>query len=203
MNNEESQRHAAASQTTAQPASRSDEVAISVVRHRVKPGAGGNYELWLKKIIAIAAGFPGHMGVNVIRPTAGSAEYTVAIHFQSLESAQRWFASPARQELLSEAQDWLEDGDHVQITTGMEFWFDPPGAPRRVRPYKQFLLVLSVIFPLSFLVPWVIDPIVAMTLPLQQPVVHRLLVTSVIVVLMTYVIMPRYSRLLSSWLYRA
>ena len=73
----------------------------------------------------------------------------------------------------------------------------PPNvAQQTVHPYKQFLLVLSVIYPLSLVVPGLLQ-----SLPLPAEA-RGLLAATVIVGLMTYVIMPRYTRLVSAWLYR-
>ena len=49
-------------------------VTISVAR-RVVPGREADYEEWLRGITADALRFPGHMGVNVLRPTSGANEY--------------------------------------------------------------------------------------------------------------------------------
>ena len=69
---------------------RSDTV-TAVIRQTVKPGAVAAYEQWLKKVIPIAARFPGHRGVNVIHPAAGARQYTITIRFDSLAHAQDWF----------------------------------------------------------------------------------------------------------------
>jgi uncharacterized protein len=94
-------------------------------------------------------------------------------------------------------------GDCVEIKTGLEFWFTPPTPTQRhPPPYKQFLLTLSAIFPLSVLVPWALRPLLQVVPVLGLPVVRSAVVASVIVGLMTYVIMPHYTRLVAGWLYR-
>jgi hypothetical protein len=53
-----------------------------------------------------------------------------------------------------------DDGDQAEIKTGLEFWFRPPGSDqKRAKPYKQFLITLSVIFPLTMLIPWLLTPL--------------------------------------------
>ena len=76
------------------------------------------------------------------------------------------------------------------------------GAQRRARPYKQFLITLSVIYPLTLLVPWLLDPLLAGVPVASQRFVEHLIVAALVVGLMTYFIMPRYVRLVAGWLYR-
>ena len=45
----------------------------TVVTRRVKPGHEQFYELFLEGIIATATRFPGHLGVEVVRPDSASA----------------------------------------------------------------------------------------------------------------------------------
>jgi len=84
----------------------------------------------------------------------------------------------------------------VDIKTGVEFWFTlPTPAQRHPQPYKQFLLTLCVIFPLTLLVPWVLRPLFQTIPVLGLPGVGNFIISTVIVGLMTYVIMPRYTHL--------
>jgi antibiotic biosynthesis monooxygenase (ABM) superfamily enzyme len=58
-----------------------------------------------------------------------------------------------------------------------------------------------VIFPLTVLVPWALRPLFQAAPALGLPIVSNLVVSTIIVGLATYVIMPRYTRLLAGWLY--
>ncbi|HEX9464332.1 MAG TPA: hypothetical protein VGB82_17170 [Alphaproteobacteria bacterium] len=84
----------------------------------------------------------------------------------------------------------------------LEFWFTPPPGHRQAKPYKQFLLTLSAIFPLTIVVPWALQPVLARLPLLGEFIVSNLIVAAIIVGLMTYVIMPHYTRLVANWLYR-
>jgi antibiotic biosynthesis monooxygenase (ABM) superfamily enzyme len=44
-------------------------VTVSVAR-RVRPGREAQYEAWVRGITAAAARFPGHLGINVLRPSS-------------------------------------------------------------------------------------------------------------------------------------
>jgi len=178
------------------------DVVTSVIQHDVRAGTEAQYETWLKHITAIAQRFPGHMGVNIIRPHEGGRRYTIVLRFHTLEQMQAWLGSETRRQLIAQVEPLLEGGDQLEIKTGLEFWFTPPtSAQRHPQPYKQFLLTLSAIFPLTLLVPWVLRPLFEAVPVLGLGVMSNFVISAVIVGLMTYVIMPHYTRLVAGWLY--
>src|SRR5690349_20261694 len=162
---------------------------VSVIRHDVRPGSEGVYEAWTREVVPVAQTFPGHQGVVVIRPADGSRTYTVVLHFDTRAHLRDWLDSETRRELLARIEPALLYPGEVEIRPGLDFWLPPPGQ-RRARPARQFLVALSVIFPLSVLVPLLLRPLFALVPP----------VDTLIVWLMTYVIMPRYTRLVGRWL---
>jgi len=175
-----------------------------VIEHSPRPGAAAAYEVWLAKIIPVAARFPGHRGVQVLRPAEGRADkYTVTVRFDDLAAANAWLSSDARRALLDEVSPLLLREENVRTVTGIEFWFTAPAAAdRRAPPFKQFLVALSVIYPLTLLVPWGLRPLLQ---PLSQggwALLAHLVDVGTVVALMTWVIMPRYTRLVAAWLYR-
>jgi antibiotic biosynthesis monooxygenase (ABM) superfamily enzyme len=178
------------------------ETMSAAIYHQVKAGAEAQYEAWLREITPTAEGFPGHTGVNILRPPGGSGAYTVVLHFDSIEHLRGWLESKTRKRLIEQVAPLLEHREDIEIKTGLEFWFTPPTpGQKHPRPYKQFLVTLSAIFPLTIVVPWVLKPLVQMAPALSLPGVGNLIVSAAIVGLMTYVIMPRYTRLLARWLY--
>ena len=106
--------------------SRDPSAVTSVIRHTVRAGSESRYEAWLKEVTPIAQTFPGHRGVNFIRPPKGSRTYTTVLHFDTIEHLERWLSSDARKRLIAEIEPYLEGGDQVEIRTGLEFWFTPP-----------------------------------------------------------------------------
>ena len=178
------------------------DTVTAVIQQTVKPEAVEQYEQWLKKVMPIAARFPGHRGVNVIHPAAGTLQYTITIRFDSLAHAQDWFGSAARRQLLDEAAVFLEADETVETRSGLEFWFRPPAGQKPARRYKQFLLTLSVIYPLTMLVPAMLRRLFDLVLPGSNYFTEHFIASAAIVALMVYVIMPRYTRLMSRWLYR-
>ncbi|MGE0445398.1 MAG: antibiotic biosynthesis monooxygenase [Vicinamibacterales bacterium] len=173
---------------------------VSVIRHRIRPGSEAAYEAWTQSIVPIAQAFAGHQGVAVIRPPHGSRLYTVVLHFDTLEHLRAWLESDTRQALLREIEPHLLAQGEVEIRPGLDFWLPAPG-DRRAPPAKQFLLALSVIYPLVLIVPPLVSRAAAAA-PILSPLPLRGLITATVIVgLMTWLIMPRYTRLVSGWLY--
>lgn len=178
------------------------ETVTAVIQQVIRPDAAVAYEGWLQKVVPIAARFPGHRGVNVIRPVAGGLNYTIAIHFDSIEHAQDWFMSAARRQLIDEVMPLLDAEETIETRSGLEFWFHPhPGQPPAKR-YKQFLVTLSVIYPLTMIVPFGFNWLFGSSHGLSNFWVEHLFAAATVVALMVYVIMPRYTRWLARWLYK-
>ena len=177
------------------------DMVTSVIEHDVDPAFGAKYEAWLKKITPIAARFPGHQGITILRPTERGGRYTLLLRFATLEQAQDWFQSAARKALIAEVEPYLTRGENIEIKTGLEFWFKPPAGKTAPSPLKQSIVTLTVLYPLTLIVPrlWNMAAQVAPTL--GNPFVANLFVDATIVGLLTYVFMPRATRLVSRWLY--
>ena len=178
-----------------------DTPVTTVIRHRPRPEAVARYEAWLKEIIPVAQGFAGHRGVNVIRPHAPGGAYTIVLHFDSDAHLRDWLDSPQRAQLLAKMKDDLHDQESIEIETGFEFWFSPPPAAKPARPWKQFLLTLSAIFPLSLLAPFAADPIFRLAPALVGWGWRQLVLAALIVAAMVWVVMPRYTRFAAKWLF--
>lgn len=133
------------------------EMVTVTIRHEPRVEAHPEYEAWLNRIIPVAARFPGHRGVSVIRTAPGARVYTVILRFDHQQHVEDWLRSDARRHLLDEVAPLLLRAEELNIVSGLEFWFEPDAAPQtQARRYKQFLVTLSVIEPMTLLVPWVL-----------------------------------------------
>lgn len=178
-----------------------NDLATLVIHHHVKPVARQGYETWLKQIAREGQRFKGHLGANVIRPSDDSGAYTIVVRFDAEASLVGWMESGTRHRLLQHAQPYLEKPEALEIETGMEYWFTPQSPkPARPKPFKQFLISLSAIYPLIVAVPWALQPVFDAVPRLGHPLAAKLVIAVIVVGLMVYVVMPRYTRLLWAWL---
>ena len=179
-----------------------DQPVTLVVRHSVRHGLEREFEAWAADMSHAALSFPGHLGVNIIRPSGGGEDYTIVLHFDSETSLRGWLDSDVRKRLVEKIRPSLHTEEKIDIKPGIEFWFTPPDTRKVAPAYKQFLVTLSAIFPLVVIVPLGLSPVFAWAPVLGVFGFRQFIVASVIVALMTFLIMPRYVRLIARWLYR-
>ena len=186
------------------PASKTgpDEVVTLVVKHLIKPGLEADYEAWLRRIVRIAGARPGHLGVDVVRSKHnGLALFTCVLRYRCTDDLQTWLDSPERNTLIAEATPMLADGDKTEIGAVNEFWFTPqPENAAKPPRWKQAVVTLCVILPLTLLVPMLWRPVLRLHPLLANYVVSTFLVTLTIVVLVVYLLMPAATRLFAPWL---
>jgi uncharacterized protein len=181
------------------PADADGPVTTTVTR-RVKPGHEAAYEAFLAGMSGAARAFPGYLGVEVFRPAPGcGGEYRIVYRFDSLIHLHAWLDSAEHAAWLARAEPHVAGPMRTQVLTGLEGWFTLPTQPGLLPPppYKMAVLTWVTIFPLITLVVVATAPLLG-----SLPLVLRLAVTTgVTVPLMTWVVMPRMTRLLRRWLY--
>jgi antibiotic biosynthesis monooxygenase (ABM) superfamily enzyme len=186
--------------SVSQPPDTGDHPITTTVTRRVRPGHEAAYEEFLEGIIAAASRYPGHLGVEVFKPQDATAgDYRTVYRFDTAEHLHAWLDSEEHAAWLERAEPHVIGPMRTRFVTGLESWFTLPGRPGTPPPppYKMALLTWITIFPL-------ITAIVLATGPLLDgvPVVPKLGITTAIAVpLMTWVVMPRVTRLLRGWLY--
>lgn len=179
------------------------EVVTLVIKHRIRAGLEADYEAWLRRIVSIAGGYPGHLGVDVIRSKSGGLHlFTCVLRFHSTEAMQSWLDSDQRRDLVEEARPMLADGDQTEVNPHNEFWFTPTSEASASPPprWKQACVTFLVICPLTLLIPLLWRPVFALSPLLANYVVSTALVTITIVLLVCYVMMPAATRLFAPWL---
>lgn len=184
------------------PASNSGGATV-VITHRVRSDKHGEYELWLDEIAPLCRTSPGHMDWHIVHPIPGVTEtYTVIIRFDTTEHLKAWMESGERHRLIEKVQPLFVGTDDFYISSGLDFWFTPAGAKAKVPVrWKQYLLTWSAIYPLALAVPFAVAPALRwIGIPVGLPIT-TLAVTAVVVFLMVYVVMPRYTRLVQRWLF--
>ena len=175
------------------------------IARRAKSGKTEEFERWLDDIIHEAMKFKGHMGVNIIRPSnMSNPEYVIILRFDNFENLEKWEKSEIRKKWIEKGKDLIEGKAKMEKQTGLEFWFTPASArastaaEQQQQPprYKMAIVVTGIIFVLvSTLLPRVEQATVGLPVLLSTFVG-----VAIMVLLMTYVIMPSVTRLLRPWL---
>lgn len=169
-----------------------------VLSRRPKPGREAQLGEWLRGVLAVASEFPGYQGTDVVAPDPPqSHEYVVVFRWESKTDFDRWHASAERAEWL-ERVEGMSEAPVVQTISGLEPWFTVSGTTAGPPKWKMALATFTVIWALSSLLAVVAHPwLDGASIPARTA-----FSTAVLVPLLTWVVMPRVSRLLSRWLYR-
>src|SRR5207253_6332046 len=171
-----------------------DAVTIVATFH-VKPGRDADFEHWAHDITAAAAQFPGHMGASWL---GSKGSYQVVYRFENDALFHDWHDSTARAEFLRRLEPIgaLATDRHL---SGLETWFELPDHPGRPAPPRWKMVVATWIgvFPILALLQWLFGARLA-PLPL---IARVMLLTLVVVLVMTYLVMPRITLAMKDWLY--
>ena len=166
---------------------------------------------WLDSVQTISQPFAGFIDRHVITPIAGKTEtFTVILRFDTTEHLHTWLTSSERRRLIDEVKPYLLDDDNYHVQSGLEFLFQPPptqdphlvnvSPPSTPKPWKQFLLTWSAIFPLVTVIFWLYEQVVNALNVHLTPLLAKLIITGLVVFMMVYVVMPRYTKLVKKWL---
>lgn len=172
----------------------------AVISHVVRPGREQGYEEWFHGIAAAAHKFKGHLGVNVIRPRDHAhLEYVAIVRFDHYNSLKHWLESDVRREWLERLQPLIEKPEAVQTLTGLETWFTLSDKPLKAPPprYKMALITWLGVFITLAILTRLLAPLLS-GLPV---LLNQLITTGLVVAFLTYLIMPRLTRLFQWWLY--
>lgn len=177
------------------PDAKHSKEVISVTGRKINPGQEKDYDDWLRHYMMIERNAPGYLGMTIICP-ASSLRYTVS-RWADEPSLDAWENSQQSLELLDEASKFSTR--YHERATGLEAWFTLPDFKSVVVPpkWKMVITILIAAISISSLSRYILNPFLA-----QWPLLaSTALFTSILVVLLTYLVMPAMTRLLRRWLY--
>lgn len=190
--------------STAAPGKPSGAVTVLVTR-RVRPGHELAFEQASSDMTAAASTFPGYLGGQLVRPDVqGSGEdsalYHVVFAFDTAEHLQGWQQSPTRSLGLAAIAPHIE-GQTLRQVSGLGHWFAEPLGPKQTPPprWKVAAVTWLGICPTVYLLFLLLGPLLA-----PWPLLPRvMLLTSLVVIVMTWLVAPQLTKLLKPWLYPA
>ncbi|RLJ77314.1 antibiotic biosynthesis monooxygenase [Pedobacter alluvionis] len=175
-----------------------------VITHHILEGKQKEYEKWLDEILPVSKHATGFIDLQIVRPIPKlTFVYTVIIRFDTIENLKNWMESEDRKQLIEKASPFFRKNDRYQIKSGLDFLFNAENEGHKVPVrWKQYLVTWSAIYPLSLIIPVLLLPFLRW---LGIPVNHYLdafINSGCIVLLMVYVVMPNYTRLIKKWLFK-
>jgi antibiotic biosynthesis monooxygenase (ABM) superfamily enzyme len=174
-----------------------------VITHHILDGKQQEYEKWLNEIVPLSNHSAGFIDLQIVRPIPNlTFVYTVIIRFDTIDNLKNWMESDKRKKLIEKAVPLFRKNDSYQIKSGLDFLFNSESEGNKVPVrWKQFLITWSAIYPLSLLMPLIVLPVLRF---LQIPKNHysdAFLSSGIIVLLMVFLVMPKYTMLIRKWLY--
>jgi antibiotic biosynthesis monooxygenase (ABM) superfamily enzyme len=182
------------------PSSSSPPAPVKIVfERRVRPGAEAAFKAWSERFVDAVSRFPGHEGASVLSMPHGESQF-VLVRFATAADLERWQQSSEFGALIHEADALGPAGEYSEIKTGMETWFTLPDkpAPAKAAPrWEMAVITWAALFPMVIVLGYLLGPL---GLP---PLIQQATGTIIPVVMLTWVITPRLTRVLYHWLYPA
>lgn len=169
-----------------------------IARRRALPGREAEYEQRIRGMFGEMRKAPGFLGADLLPPEQGGGDYQIVVRFDSEASLHAWDVSGARAQCHAQLREVAEGEPEYRRLSGLEAWFAPAVVPAAMHPPRVRMAVVTWlgIFPTVSLVLWLIAPLMA-----GWPFLLRTAVlTALIVVTMTWLVMPRLTRSLRGWL---
>jgi antibiotic biosynthesis monooxygenase (ABM) superfamily enzyme len=137
----------------------------------------------------------------VLRPPPGSnsREYGILRRFTDAAARDAFYSSAVFREWQQKGAPLIEDEPRYEHVSGLETWFTLPGQRAIVPPprWKMALVTLLGVYPACLLLSVTVGHWVS-TWPMS---VSSLIIGALMVILLTWLLMPLLTRLLRHWLY--
>ncbi len=171
-----------------------------VLNRRLRPGQEDAFRAWIQGFDAAMAAFPGFVSGQVVPPVQGAQEDWVFLYaFDTPLNLRTWLESDTRREWLAKAENMVASQGPLQLVSGLEQLFGllSPSVAPPPPVWKVATSVLVGLYPVTLLNMYYLTPLLK---PLPLPL-RALVSTGIMVILMTWVVMPAVTRLLKPWLY--
>ncbi|PTY07873.1 antibiotic biosynthesis monooxygenase [Opitutaceae bacterium EW11] len=168
---------------------------VAIIR-RVQRGREAEFQEALREFLQASFAHGGVRGANMLTPLPGSdgREFGILRTFANETERDAFYASPLFKTWDKRARALTEgEAVHRQLH-GLEAWFRGPGQPPP--RWKMAALTFCGVYPLTSVLPAVFTRL----LTPWHPLLINIAVTALIVVTLTWVIMPLLTRLTRGWL---
>lgn len=166
------------------------------ITRRVLPGREAEFQAALRDFFQESFTDPAVLGATLLVPLPGSPsrEFGILRTFADESERDAFYASPRFRAWEARARLLTEGEPEYRNLHGLEAWFRAPAAPPR---WKMALVTFTGVYPLTSLLPAFFNRLLA---PLH-PLLVNVATTGLVVILLTWVIMPQLTRLFRPWLH--
>ncbi len=166
------------------------------ITRKVKPGCERAFEESLREFFRDSLDHRGVLGVHLISPPHGSTnrEYGILRTFADEHERDEFYHSDLFGRWQKRVAELTEGERTYRELHGLEAWFRAAGAPAR---WKMALVTWLGVWPTSLLV----GTLIGSRLAGFPTALSSAIVAAVIVVCLTWVVMPALVRIFHSWLH--
>jgi len=176
---------------------RAPGTASTVLAYHIYEGSEAAFHAWRIRILEACRQSPGFLGAEAFDAVdADHPEIIIVLRFDNRANLDAWMQSDARAGFMREVRPLIHEYRIRRQGTGFEGWFDISAQQHPPAPWRQGLIVLTALFPIIMLLRTLLSPLFHL---FPMPVAFLILLTVDIAVL-TYLVMPRFSRLMAFWL---
>jgi len=178
-----------------------------VVARRVRPGCEDVFQEWADGFTREVTSRAGCLTCQLVPPLGkAQPEWVFVSTFDTPQNLRAWIESPERAQWLAQAEPLVEGPGEAQVISGLEQLFGllPPTVAPPPPVWKVAVSVLVGLYPLSLFSQTVLGPRLDQLLMLEELpllLVRGAISTVLMVILMTWVVMPGVTRVLKPWLY--
>jgi hypothetical protein len=179
----------------------SPDAPVTIVRiHYVKEGCEQQFEAELKALEKPFSRVPGNMGFAVFRPgKTRDGVYRIVYRFASRTPLDVWHDSPEYRAWQEKERTLTIAPPGTRTLSGLETWFTLPGQNVLRPPTKarQAVVTWCAALPVSIIISLLTGPF----LDGEPFLVQKVVFVTLLVVLLTWVVMPFVARVAEGFLY--
>lgn len=177
---------------------RAQGTASTVLAYHIREGSEAAFHAWRTRILEASRQAPGFLGAEAFDTLDNSQhpEFVVVLRFDTRAHLDYWLTSDTRARFMEEVRPLIHEYRIRRHGTGFEGWFDISAQQQPPASWRQGLIVLTALFPVIMSLRTLLQPLFHI---FPTPVAFLILLT-VDMTILTYLIMPRFSRLMAFWL---
>ena len=173
-----------------------------LVRRRIKIGREADYLAAMREFVSYALSCPGYESISVLSPAPGEREYAVLGSFTDEAARRRFTATPEYAVWMTRLAEFTDGEVGFVERNVLNEWVRPPAlaASAAVPPkWRTATATFAGVFPVVTLLNFTLTPVLR-----PWPIVaSSAVIAAIVVILLTWLVMPVVSRLLRPWLYPA
>jgi uncharacterized protein len=170
----------------------------SLISRSIKPGYEKDYDDWLRRFLEFERKALGYLGTTVVLPGGTNSNIRYIIRrFTDKASMDIWDNSPEVQRLLQEANRYSTR--HYETATGLETWFMLPNLKPLMPPPRWKMAI--VVFVAAYTTSMLSRSLLGFLLSDWPLTASTLVYSTILVISLTYLLLPILSRIFKRWLY--